>query len=130
MRTTFFDLVEQRVEEVEVGDGGDLDLLVQRLQRQSTEAGHSTLELQAETGACLSIAFRGRDAFVLWVVDPGRSYSSHLGGTDVGFTFDYMGSWSEAPAEGVVPLEAALESASLFIRSGDPRTPGFEFLRD
>jgi hypothetical protein len=41
--------------------------------------------------------------------------------------FDYFGSYSEAPANGLVLLADAIESVQTFLRTGAPDTPSLVF---
>jgi hypothetical protein len=81
------------------------------------------LELTSDSGACLLLGTDGVRAVVVWIDGLGEPFMS-VGHDEGGqaLVYDYKGSWSEAPAEALVPLADAVACARAFLATGSPDT--------
>ncbi|WP_074946411.1 Imm1 family immunity protein [Jiangella alba] len=109
----------------------DLDRLLAEAADLRTERGIPTLELIAPNGATLVIAQAGNGVVIMWIDALGESMHS-VGSTDTQGTvvFDYYGSYTEVPAEFVVPPELGKAAALEVAAKGQPFVPGLTMAPD
>lgn len=112
--------------EVELGSIEALDEILDTAACQRSDRGVSAVELTREEGSTLVVAQAGSGAVLLWIDSLGRSFHSVGSGSSVKDTvvFDYFGSYTEVPAEFVVPLEFGRASAHAFLVGEHPATTG------
>jgi hypothetical protein len=126
---TFFDPGSDGVVSRPVEDADDVDDLIAVVLARSSARGRPALELTRVDGSCLSVATDGSRALLVLTDAEGRSFDS-VGTLAPGgpiLVFDYLGSWSEAPPETLIPLSDAIASAHQFVLTGNPRTETVQF---
>ncbi|WP_148614216.1 hypothetical protein [Nocardioides rubriscoriae] len=105
IRTLYFDPEADCVREGQIDEVGQVADLVQGVLGRPFRTGHhSAVELIREDGSSLSLATDGRGAAMVWIDPFGTSFHSLGDGSDGEIlVYDYMGSWSEAPGDWLVP---------------------------
>ena len=128
VRAAYWDTEEDRVVEVDEQELSLPDLLGAVL-GQAPRRGYPALELTSHSGASLTLGTDGVRAVVVWINSLGEP-SMSVGHSEDGpaLVYDYMGSWSEAPADALVTLEDAIACAQRFLTTGSPGTERVIFI--
>ena len=130
MRATYWNPLTDQPVECEVNTVDDVLALCKIVAGWPTESGLTTIQLEHANGANLSMSFDGGRAFLVWMDPLGESHSS-VGGTFTdNLVFDYMGSYSEAPSEALVPFRDAIAVVGAFMETGQPATNAVLFSPD
>lgn len=116
MRFRYFDPMQQSTVEGELtaAEVGELVGLVAQLRADCSPA----LELTGGDGSSLVLGIAHDRAVVLWTSSDGTSRHSVGGPHDGRVTFDYFGAFTQVPGHYTVPLAAAVDAASSYVRSG------------
>jgi Immunity protein Imm1 len=122
IRAAYWDADHGRKVEVEER-GLSLPALLSAVLGRRSDRGCPALELTSESGACLTLGTDGVRAVLVWIDSLGEPFMS-VGRDEDGqvLIYDYMGSWSEAPADALVPLADAVACAQAFFATGSPDT--------
>jgi hypothetical protein len=127
---SYFDPDADALRKHALASARDLDVLTRSVLERSTGRGYPCIELQRRDGSTLSLGTDGTRACLVWT-DADHNSSHSISGAEGGaLVFDYMGSWSEVPAEWTVQLAAATASMRRFIETGDPVTGAVLFESD
>lgn len=112
---------------VETAD--DVDVLIATVLARSSGRGHPALVLTRADGSCLSLATDGSRALLVLTDAEGRSFDNvgTLAPEGPILVFDYMGSWSEAPPDTLIPLPDGVASARQFVLTGNAQTDRVQF---
>lgn len=112
--------------EQEVGSGDVLDEVLRGAASSESSRGVPAVELVCGDGSTLVVG-QTRLGMVLFMIDSlGETMHSVGSGDLVGDTvvFDYFGSYTEVPAEFVVPVDLGRGAALAFLHGGDPAASG------
>lgn len=128
----FFDPGSDAVISRPVENADDVDVLIAAVLARASPRGLPALELTRVDGSCLSLATDGSRALLVLTDAGGRSFDNvgTLAPEGPILVFDYMGSWSEAPPDTLVPLPQAIASARQFVLTGQPQTDGVQFIEN
>jgi hypothetical protein len=124
IRAAYWDTDQDRKVEVNEHEQElSLPALLSAVLGQPPNRGYPALELTSESGASLTLGTDGVRAVVVWINSLGEPFQS-VGEDEDGpvLVYDYMGSWSEAPADALVPLADAVACAQAFLTTGSPDT--------
>jgi len=105
----------------------DLASILDRVATLTSGRGRPTLDLQRYDGSSLSLSSDGERAFLVWINSLGEPFHSVGGMPGPALVFDYMGSWSEAPGEVLIPYAEAVACAERFLREGVAATDSVLF---
>lgn len=105
----YFDPATEHTVERPVGTADDVLLMVSTARDRRGSRGAPAVEVRRPDGSSLSAAFDGGRAALVWVDSMGEPFHSVGGRDGPSLTFDYFGSWSEAPAENCVPSSSATD---------------------
>lgn len=112
--------------ELEVGSGDALDQVLSGAASHESDRGVPAVELVRSDGSTLVVG-QTRLGIVLLMIDSlGESMHSVGSGdaADDTVVFDYFGSYTEVPAEFVVPVDLGRAAALAFLNGEDPATAG------
>lgn len=127
MRATYYDPRTGQMVDAAVESIDDFARIAEVVARLKTQRGIPTIELFRHGGSSLGFSSDGERAFLVWVDSLGDSYHTIGGGFDDVLVFDYLGSWSEAPGEYLVPYMDACEAVGAFLSAGSPVTQSVMF---
>jgi hypothetical protein len=124
MKASYYDPVKDNAVEVPQCSEDDIQGLLDMILELRSQRGHPTLQLVRGDGATLSLSTDGERSYLVWTNSLGESFHSvginELAG--VSLTFDYFGSWSEAPQQYLISLEDAMQCARNFFLTGTADT--------
>lgn len=123
MRATYYDPRADRTVDVEVKSSEDFERLADLVVGLESGCGIPTIDLFRPGGLSLSFSSDHHRAFLVWFDALGDSHHSVGGGFDEDLVFNYMGSWSDAPGEYLVPYADAVDAVRGFLETGSPVTP-------
>jgi hypothetical protein len=126
----YFDPHRDATVERALETGWGVDELVRTVLDLPSGRGHPAAELVRQDGSSLSIGTDGEWAALVWVDSLGTSFHSAGHGATTELVYDYFGSWTEAPAEFLVPLADAVEAARQYVSEGSPVTDSVLFVPD
>jgi hypothetical protein len=118
MQASYYDPDKEETIQVDHCEIEDLFGLMHRVVQLQSGRGHPTLELRRGDGSSLSFSTDGKRAFLVFINSLGESFHGVGDGDGPDLVFDYFGSWSEASAESLVPLEDARESLVSYASTG------------
>jgi hypothetical protein len=112
--------------ELDVRSAEALDEVLAAAAHDGSERGAPALELTSGEGPTLVIAQVLQGAVLLWTDALGDSFHSVGSDSSVENTvvFDYFGSYTEVPAEFVVPLDLGLAAVRAFLAGDHPAAAG------
>ena len=95
--------------------------LVQRTETGSSGRGVPAIELSDDKdGTCIFIRFEGGGCTVAMGDSEGLSWPADFSDDSCEYVhYDYFGSWSEVPADLVIPREKALVAVKSFLETGN-----------
>jgi hypothetical protein len=121
-RARYYDPTIGAVNRGELGRELDASALVEALLSVASDRGHPAAEVARPDGSVLIIGTDGEWAFLLWQDSLGNTSQSVGHGRRDHLTYDYFGSWSEAPGGSLVPIQKAVEALEEFVAHGTPVT--------
>jgi hypothetical protein len=95
-----------------------------------SEMGFPAVLLEHPNGSSLSYAWRDDYAYLCWIDPLNDSYSSHGGDELDALVFGYLGHWSEAPGQALVPVASGLDGVRSYLAAGTPSSPHVLFVPD
>lgn len=112
--------------ELEVGSSEAVDEILNAAASHKSDRGVPAIELTRAEGSTLVVAQTPLGAVLLWSDSLGESFHSLGSGSALEHTvvFDYFGSYTEVPAEFLVPLERGRAAAHAFFAGENPATIG------
>ncbi len=114
-----------RVREVELDSEKDLNQLLTESATQLSDRGIPAVELVGTDGSTLVVGQTKVGIVLLWLDAIGSSFHSVGSGANEGVVLlDYLGSYTEVPAEFVVSLELGRTAAVEYMSSGRPYITG------
>ena len=123
MRATFQNPTDGTDVAITVASDEDVSRLIDDVLSFHQQRGHPTFELSRDDDSTLSFSTDGERVFLNWTNSLGETLHSTGHGATEPLVFDYFGSWSEAPAVWLVPMENARTCVQEFIVRGIPETP-------
>lgn len=127
MKACYSDPRSDETVEVPVDSPAAVAGLLDELAAMTSERGRPTLEILRDDGASLAVSQDEARAFLVWVDPLGESHHSVGGVDDESMVFDYFGSWSEAPADQLIPIEQVGGCVKAFMSGGSPATEAVLF---
>jgi hypothetical protein len=120
MKASYYDPNKDEVVEILQWSEDDVQRLLDVILDLCSQRGHATLELMRGDGSSLSLSTDGDRAYLVWTNPLGESFHSVGNSQREGssLTFDYFGSWSEAPQQYLVDLQDAEQCARNFFLTG------------
>ena len=117
---------------LEVGSTEALEEVLRDARSQRSDRGLPAVELARAEGSTLVVAQTASGAVLLWFDSMGESFHSvgSRGSAEQTVVFDYFGSYTEVPAEFVIPLEVGRAAALAFLAGEHPATVGLSLEPD
>jgi hypothetical protein len=128
MRATFRNPTDGTEVAIDIASDEDVSRLIDDALSFQSQRGHPAFELCRDDGSTLSFSTDGERVCLNWTNSLGDS--RHGDGATEPLVFDYFGSWSEASAEWLIPMESARKCVQEFMAHGIPETPQVLFQAD
>lgn len=112
--------------ELEVGSVEVLDGVFAAAGSHKSDRGVPAVELTSGEGSTLVFAQAPRGVVLLWIDSLGESFHSvgSVNSAENTVVFDYFGSYTEVPAEFIVPFERGRAAALAFLAGNHPASTG------
>jgi hypothetical protein len=122
MKACYFDPKTEETVEIHVETPEQVKAVLNQAATIGSGRGRPTVEIAKDDGSSLAVSTDGARAFLVWVDSLGGSHHSVGGAADGSMVFDYFGSWSEAPADQLVPADEIDACIRGFLTGASPAT--------
>lgn len=122
MKACYFDPKPEQTVDSHVETPEQVKAVLDQAAAISSGRGRPTVEITKDDGSSLAVSTDGERAFLVWVDSLGGSHHSVGGAATGSMVFDYFGSWSEAPADHLVPADEIEACVRGFLTGTSPAT--------